>query len=420
MYLRRSFGPGWHRLLPADEVTIRTWLARSWVAWRDGSMAASGGTGGSAINPATGAVETGPMTMDFLGLRFGFAWDEIVNKCSAMTIAPSGLASNTLVGMARTLTEDTSTGIHGVGSTAFALVDGTNYGAEVIVSRKAGSPSARHLALYPARGGGERAGVIINLDTGAAVGSAIAGGGSVSGITSRALGGGRFHIRWSLVNSAWGGTPSLYAVGTTSPTLLSTSYQGDGSGFVIEGMTLSPATDFAPLLAEGITRTADSFIWTTPAAVPQICEFTHLCLQPYASGDMGVAAQTWLENQSGTAQRMRIYRNDATSFYYADYDSGNKSDGASGVPPAAATLHIRRGIRTASSIEAGYGSAGSGSPTAGSSWTAWSAFYLGRAAAAGRASRAANTLIITPGGCTQYERDAQARMFHLRTVGLNA
>jgi hypothetical protein len=57
-YLRRGFGPGWHRLLPAPVALVRNLFgsSRCQLMGRDGTLVQSGGTGGSCVNPWTGAT----------------------------------------------------------------------------------------------------------------------------------------------------------------------------------------------------------------------------------------------------------------------------------------------------------------------------------------------------------------------------
>jgi hypothetical protein len=393
-------------------------LKRSWVAWRDGSMAGSGATGGGAINPRTGVVETGPMVMDFMGLRFGFAWDAITNLVGAISLG-GGLGSNTLnaATLERTIVEDGATGPHYANCATFAVVDGANYRVVVGVRRISGT--SRHaLLMYSTAAGGQGVRVAINMDTGALT-TVNSGTGALASVSASAAPGGGWIIDARFAVATWGANATVFATISNNPIATSLpSYAGDGaSGLVLTGTTWSTLTDSAPRLAEGITRTADSWIWTTPAAVPQNAEITHLLMQPYADGDMGITAQTWLAG--GTAGSSLI-RGGATSLGAWDYDGTDKNDLVTRTLPSRATLCIQRHIRRAADIEAGYGAALSGSPTAGSSWQGNTTLRIGRGSAAGRASRAANAVILTPGGCTQAERVAETILFHQRPVALVA
>jgi hypothetical protein len=398
-----------------DWATFRRKLARSWVAWRDGSMAASGGTGGSAINPRTGAVETGPMTMDFMGLRFGFTWDQISQLCPAMTGGQNGLTSRVLSSLDRTLIEDSANTSHyNSSASGVSLTNGVLYNFQCVLRRSGGS---RHAALY-ASVGGNRAGFVVNMDTGVATASTT-GTGAVASLRTDAVPGG-WRVSCSISASAWGGTPTLFERLSNSGTDAVPSYTGDGaSGIVYTGVTLSLATDFAPLLAEGITRTADSFIWTTPAVLPQNCEISHLLMQPYADGDMGITRQTWFR---GNAKISALERSSATvGIAYGDDAVGTKSANTpSRTLPNRATLAIQRFRRTPASLSAGYGATMGTETAITAPHESVAALAVGYYSTPGRASRGANTLIITPGGCTQAEREAEARLFHLRPVSLRA
>jgi hypothetical protein len=223
---------------------------------------------------------------------------------------------------------------------------------------------------------------------------------------------------WEAVvsSTAWGGSPtgSFYVShqGSGDP-----SHTGDGtSSLIITGLSLTPLTDYAPLMAESITRTADTWAWTTPAAVPHNAELTHLGWQPHADGDMNIANQTWATS-SGYLQ---LYRQAATILRTSDNSGGGKTADITRTLPNRSILFVQRKVLTPTGIAAGYSST-IGTPTAGGpTWEGPTSLIVGRAGVAGRASRAGNALIITPGGCTQEERDAAGRMFHLKTLAAAA
>jgi hypothetical protein len=396
-----------------DLDTIARWLDRSWVMSRDGTLTPSGGTGGAILSPRRGVSVTGPDSFDLAvpgygSLKMVMAYDAITNLTGAMT-ASGQLLSNTLSGMKRTIVENTTTNLHYASGGAITLTDGASYRLCGILKREAGD---KHAVYYWGRSG-QIAGMAINFTTGA-VASYVAGGGAVSSLSAVDLGNGRWSISCVITDPAWGGTVTPLLFTSTNGTA-PTSHTGDGvSAISLEGATLTPLTDYAPLMAEGITRIADSWVWTTPAAVPQNCEITHLGWQPHVDGDNGVTSHMWIEG--GTAfTAPRLFRGSATSLTASDYDGGSKTAAITRTLPNRAILFIQRHRRDAGTIAAGYG-ATLGTTTATGTLEAPTTIRAGFSSVAGRASRAGNAVIITPGGCTQAERDATARMFHLQPL----
>lgn len=403
-----------------DLDVVRRWLDRSWLSWRDGSMAGTGGVG-NAINPATGAVQSGPMTMDLAvaglpAIRMGFAWDAITNLLVGGLTSGAALASNTpnAPNLSRVIVEDNTTAAHYSHRAGNALATGTSYRLAFQVRRVVG---ARHAVCYAVQTA--VAGMVVNLTTGAITYMGTAGG-SASGGTAVLGADGWWTCSVTISSSAsWAGAATIVAGFSSNGTSLD-SYAGDNtSALEYRGITVAPLTDYAPLLAEGITRTADSWIWTLPAALPQNAEISHIGVQPYADGDMGVTNQTWTQFSAPSAVS-DLVRNAATTLLAQDNAGGGKSASITRSLPNRAISFIQRHYRNASNLYAGYGSTLSvGDPPSGA-WAGHTAIHLGHSVTAGRASRAANTLIITPGGCTQAEREAEARLLHLRPVGLAA
>jgi hypothetical protein len=406
------------RLGMSDLTTLqrinRRWLARSWVSWRDGTIAGTGGVG-NAINPATGAVQSGPMTMDLAvaglpPIRMGFAWDAITNLVPVMT-TNTALLSNTLAGLSRTIIESTATSVHRAAGTSAISISST-YTRSFTVSNVSASRSVQVLVRDNAGGGANYAGVLVDAVTGSV--SDLSAGWSTSNRSCVAVPGG-WLVRFTITTTGTlvGTVQSYYSLVSGS-----SNYAGDGaSGVVITGDTITPTTDFAPRLAEAVARTADSWIWTTPAVVPQNCEITHIGMSPYADGDAGVSSMTWMMGVNnpllyrGGSGQLTAQHYNGTTVFQPNYAR---------TLPSRATSFVQRQMFYPDLAFAGYGSAlGTGVATT-PTLTASPTLRVGHHSTAGRASRAANALIITPGGCTPAERVAQAVLFHNRPVGLAA
>jgi hypothetical protein len=249
------------------------------------------------------------------------------------------------------------------------------------------------------------------MDTGALT-NVTAGGGSVTSAAAVSLGGGRWLVTFLVASSAWGGTPQLH-LGITNSATTRATYLGDGvSGVTFEAVTLEAATFSGLGLAEGATRTADNILWTPPAALSQDFELVHIGAQYLVSGDSGLASQTWFE---GTAiGETRLLRLSATSAAYREWNGTTAYvDDITRTLPSSGTLfsHFARRRSTPQNVELGYAGVLSGSPTASTgTLQAETAIRIGHSNTASRASHAFNGLLYVPGGLTDSERSALARL----------
>jgi hypothetical protein len=415
---RRELGLGLGMIAPAwqrggtDEAVIKNWLDRSWVMGRDGVLTPTGGTGGAILSPRRGVSVTGPDSFDlpvpgYGSLKMAMAWDAITNLC-ADTNSSLRLAANSYSAPARVITEDNTTNTHYARQAAgVTLTDAATYRVGALIERVTGS---RHAVLEVL--GDSTTGVVVNLDTLAATNLA-ASGGTVSDVVVTRYGTTGAVVWFRATSTGWGAAPKVIAGFSSNGTSLN-SYAGDNtSSLRFSNITLTPLTDYSPLMAENIVRAADSWVWTLPAVLPQDCEFTSPLWQPHADGGMGIATQIWFEGVT-TSTFPRIYRGAAdTTMVAADYDTGSKTKNVTRTLPSRGIIAVQRLRRYTDSVDGGYGAALAGTPTAGGAWLAQDKFKIGFGATAGRASRAGTALIITPGGCTQSERDAAARTFHL-------
>lgn len=347
---RRELGLGLGLIAPpqqragTDEYIFKNLLDRSWVSWRDGSMAATGGVG-SAINPATGAVESGPMSM-VLGvpglppIRLGFAFDAYTNlflnsqsPATQNVTVSAGSVVISAMGSGYTLT------------TSAGTATGTGFGAVAM-----GTPQVLTITV--------------------------------------------------------GGTITLTVVGTPV-------------GAIVQVEAGALRNPYLVTAGSTVTRTADSWAWATPSAVPQVCDILHIGIQPYADGDMGISTQTWVKGIGGAAASL-IYRSAATTLRCGDNDGGIKSADTTRTLPSRATTFMQILRRTATGVAGAYGAAAFTAETAGGPWPAYTGLNISHGSAAGRAARGAGGVIIAPGGVTQAERDAAARLLHLRSVTMAA
>jgi hypothetical protein len=209
-------------------------------------------TGATLANnvPCTRRIYLGGKAHDAFG-----AWPQATNLTGAMT-TNVGLASNTLSGIVRTITEDTASTAHTMESApAFTLTNATNYTVQATVRRVSG---ATPWVMIYFKAGANIAGVSVNVETGA-VGNPNAGNGA-STRQVLSLGGGKFQISARISSAAWGGTGSL-TVATSSAETPDT-HTGDGSIFEITGAAVHALAVPVPPLGEATTVNADLHTFT--------------------------------------------------------------------------------------------------------------------------------------------------------------
>jgi hypothetical protein len=154
-----------------------------------------------------------------------------------------------------------------------------------------------------------------------------------------------------------------------------------------------------------VTRAVDANIWTMPDALTQDEEIIVLSAQCYASGDMGVATQTWLRGAVATGYP-RLERSDATNDLATAYNGSAIADVYARTTPSVGAIAMRRiRIRT-DGVEGGFNQSLSGSPNAGNTWTHDAGVYVGHSITANRSSFALNACIRRKGGFSQAQIDA--------------
>jgi hypothetical protein len=404
-----------HHSRTTDVRLVREFLREMEIPGRDGTVTLTGGAGGNRLCPWTNTVGSGPCTglLSLPGvdpLTMYGAWDAMTNLCPAVT-TDTGLVSNTLSGLARTLVEAAATSLHySTSVSTFALTNSATYSVKFKVKRWF---SVNRAAVVDAN-------VKIDLDAGT-IADVSSGGASTSNRLVTPLGGGSYLVTFNLTSAAWGGNARVQ-YGLTSAGAL--SYLGDGtSGVVFEAVTITQDT-LAPLgMAEGITRSSDSVLYTLASALSQDEELIHIGWQPYADGDMGITSQMWIEG-SAITNHPRLIRAGATqlSATLVNNVSASITDSITRTLPNAGILFVQRIRVRPTEVEVGYGPTLSGSPTAVGTppWNSQTVIKIGHSTTAGRASRAMNTVlrVRSPTTIREYQAkvDAFCRMVHLKRL----
>jgi hypothetical protein len=201
--------------------------------------------------PCTRRIYLGGKAHDAFG-----AWPQATNLTGAIS-TNVGLASNTLSGIVRTITEDTAATAHTMASaSAFTLTNATNYTVQATVRRVSG---ATPWVMIYFKAGANIAGVSVNVETGA-VGNPNAGNGT-STRQVLSLGGGKFKISALISSEAWGGT-GLLTVATSNAETPDT-HTGDGSIFEITGAAVHALLIPVPPLGEASTVNENQHVMTT-------------------------------------------------------------------------------------------------------------------------------------------------------------
>jgi len=254
------------------------------IAGRDGSMSLAT-PGCTFLDPPTGAAISANRAYNLVGpggltLPMYTAFPAIVNLCPVASGAGVGLASNTLSGLARTITESAAASDHYLSTTISTdLPDNTQHIIRCIVYRKPGSLANRHAALR-VFSGANAGGMVVDLDTGICT---LSSGGTVtaSAATSVAIGSGRWLVSYQITSTNFGASQALLMSINENGSTFDANFSGDGvSGIVYEAVTLV-ASALTPLgIAEAATRAADDSVWT-PTSVPAVCDIAQLIARPY-------------------------------------------------------------------------------------------------------------------------------------------
>jgi hypothetical protein len=365
--------------------------------------------GCSFLDPPTNTVISANRAYNLVGpgglvLPMYTAFPAIVNLCPAMT-SDTGLLSNTLNGLARTIIESDAVSTHQTLGAATTLTDGATYTMRCIVSTNAAALAAGRLIHVTVTRTGQRAGFIFTPTTGSATATTV-GGGTVSGLAVSAVGSSRYLVTLQVSNAAWGGTitPS-FSMRLADNTQ---SYDGDAaSGFTVDGFTIVAST-LTPLgIAEGATRAEDVNAWTLADALTNTEDFIVLSAQVYASGDMGITSQTWMGGNAPSAAPA-MFRNAVTTFTAFDNDGTNRSatSNAHVVPNAGVTI-LRRLRRTPAGIYAGEGrSLGAMVAGSGADWAASTVISVDGTLGTNRNSYSLQACIRRKGGFSQAQIDA--------------
>jgi hypothetical protein len=159
------------------------------------------------------------------------------------------------------------------------------------------------------------------------------------------------------------------------------------------------------LVTDGSTKTraADANVWTLPDALTQDEEIIVLSAQCYASGDMGVTNQAWLQGVTNPV----MYRSAATALTAQHYNGTSAFQPTyTRTIPAKSVLFMQRQRFYPNLVFAGYGtSLGTGVATT-ATLTQSASVRIGHHATAGRESYALNACIRRKGGFSQAQIDA--------------
>jgi hypothetical protein len=367
------------------------------VSGRNGALTFTGG-GVNTLHPFTRAVTTGQIThtVPVPGGNKLTLWSgmpAIANLWIAPTATATGVSSS-LANVARTVTEDGSTGVHETFSAeSVALTNGASYRLYADVQRSTGS---RH-AVVVLRRTGEAAGMVVDLSTGA-ITAYTEGGGSATATESYALPGGGWRVACTVSNAAWGGSVATYLGVSESGNSLDVTYAGDSaSGVVFDGVTLIAGTLGFFCVGEGATRPRDQNSVVFTDGLTQDEEWLILSFTLYGDGDLNIANQIWLE-RAGTAYP-RMIRTGATSLNVTDTDGSAITDGATRTLPNRLIGHMHRIRRKPGTVEGGFNDAMSGSPTGGGTFTTTAPqFVIGHGTAAGRETCTLSALLWRTGG----------------------
>jgi hypothetical protein len=406
-------------------------FARSYIAGRDGSWtilrntiatnpvtgAELSATGASAVTPTTANAALTTLNAAGLSLPMVGVFGARTNLATQPT-SSTGLTSYASQGLGYLLAEDTSTGQHVATAPAVSLTDGATYSLRFKSKRISG---VRHASVYLDRAGAERAGAIINLDTGVAT-QFVSGGGTVAGLTVGQASDGSYLVSMRVSNAAWGGSPvvsiRLSNIGGTPQ-----GYSGDGtSSVLVETIQLEAASfpsSYIPTAGAAVTRDADIANWTLPVSTGQSGEISAVeC--PYL-WSAGVNAS----HPSGVSARLF----DSTGNFGLWRGLSQKKDAAAGTQDATApsdadssgVLAVRSQYWDGTKLSLFQGAVESATDsTLTPPWTTASSITIGNVSTGSREWFGFVSLIYTPGGLTAIERTAIASIFAGKTVSFAA
>jgi hypothetical protein len=379
------------------------------IAGRDGSVSLAD-PGCTFLDPPTSQAISANRAYNLVGpgglvLPMYTAFPEIVNLHASPTGANDGLTSNTLANLKRTLVEDSSNGVHLVNPAAtVTLTDSAVYTIRVVVSRPTGT---RHAGWYFGAGV-NRAGFCVNMSTGTA--TALQNGtGTVSSLSSISMGSGRWLITCVFTSTAWGTAGAIYLRISDQDSTPLRSYIGDGvSSISYDAPTLIAGT-LPPLgLAIAATRAADANVWTMADALTQDEEIIVLGEQDYASGDLAIASQTWLEGVT-TVTNPAMVRSAATTLdCIAHNGTTTKTAQVTRTIPNRTITGMHRLRTTATGVAAAWNNGALSAETDidGGTWTAQDKLRIGNSAAGGRDGMGRFACIRRKGGFSQAQIDA--------------
>lgn len=200
------------------------------------------------------------------------------------------------------------------------------------------------------------------------------------------------------------GTPQVLTI--TGNGTITLTVSGTPVGATVQVQSGTQRTPLIVTAGASATRVADANTWTMADALTQNEEIIVLSAQCYASGDMGITAQTWAYTASLGVQSFLV--RSAGGLTAQDTDGGGvKSDAITRTFPNKTILCMQRMRRRPTELEAGFNQSLSGSPTAGGSdWSAFTSIRIGNSATAGRDSYALNACLRRKGGFTQAQIDA--------------
>lgn len=255
----------------------------------------------------------------------------------------SGLASNTLSGLSRTVVENTANALHvGISPSTFSLTDGATYRLSAIVSRGVGS---RHAAIAIGRTG-QFAILAVDLDSGTLPNIAQSGGGTIANKSIQSLGGGRYKVQADISNAAWGGAVQVYGY-VNNAAVWATTYTGDGvSSIIYEAVTLEAASFPGLPLGEGVALTAQGVRWNLATLTSVTAGEEAFLTVPYgwsvpaATAHPTTVNATWLDSSSADY----VYKpGAATAEYAVKTDGGTQVAAVAAAPAETAGAGIVRG-----------------------------------------------------------------------------
>lgn len=402
------------------------------IAGRDGTLAQSGATGATALHPTTGAVVSagalishnlpipgvGNMPMSFAqGARTNLLLrsQELDNASWTTSGLAVSVAPNAVPAPDGTTTAD---------KLAATAVSNNHYIRQDI--SKAASSLRYAFSFYAKEAeyryaivqfveGGNGAQCIVDLRGGsiATAGSTFGAGFTFVSATCYSVGG--FYRVVVVVDSTTG--VSLQSRIGFSPNNNYTAYTGDGtSGIYVWGAQLEQAAFpgvYIPTTSAALTRAADNILWTPPSALSTISGEVVAIAAPYLwSAGAGAAHPTaafarLTDAAGGVTQLTRGTTDNATRFDAG----GSQAASASALAMDNGSLAMRSGKWDASAVSLYRGSTlANQDATLTAPYSACTALSMGSTTAGATHFFGFVGLIYVPGGLTDAERSALARL----------